>query len=203
MAFGLPIRWRRITRGSAASRDVFLIPKINHIIRHCKFVSQSACIFLKKKNQKNSKRQVLFKLEKKKPVEEKNYRWSEFFTSWTITGEKCTRAHVPENKSIYLSIYLSLWKPFWKRVYIYTWAASIFLWEQCLCLFQRWFTVFPNHIINTTQKLKLCFILKKGQYFKDNIFLAFINPSGRQVFPNEKEVTVLILTRRLCFPFVF
>ena len=44
-------------------------------------------------------------------------------------------------------------------------AASIFLWEQCLCLFQRWFTVFPIHIINTTiQKLKLCFILKIGQY---------------------------------------
>ena len=47
--FGLRIRWRRITRGSASSRDVFLIPKISHIIRHCKFVSQGACIFLKKK----------------------------------------------------------------------------------------------------------------------------------------------------------
>ena len=27
-----------------------------------------------------------------------------FFTSWTITSEKCTRAHVQENKSIYLSL---------------------------------------------------------------------------------------------------
>ena len=26
----------------------------------------------------------------------------------TITGEKCTRAHVQENKSIYVSIYLSI-----------------------------------------------------------------------------------------------
>ena len=44
-------------------------------------------------------------------------------------------------------------------------TASTFLWEQCLCLFQRWFTVFAIHIINTTiQKLKLCFILKIGQY---------------------------------------
>ena len=44
-------------------------------------------------------------------------------------------------------------------------TASTFLWEQCLCLFQRWFTVFAIHIINTTiQTLKLCFILKIGQY---------------------------------------
>ena len=55
----------------------------------------------------------------KKPDDEKIYRWTEFFTSWTITSEKYTRAHVQENKSIYLSIYLSVWKPFWKRVYIY------------------------------------------------------------------------------------
>ena len=55
----------------------------------------------------------------KKPDDEKICRWTEFFTSWTITSEKCTRAHVQENKSIYLSIYLSVWKPFWKRVYIY------------------------------------------------------------------------------------
>ena len=55
----------------------------------------------------------------KKPDDEKIYRWTEFFTSWTITSEKCTRAHVQENKSIYLSIYLTIWKPFWKRVYIY------------------------------------------------------------------------------------
>ena len=68
---------------------------------------------------------------------------------------------------------------------------------------QRWFTVFPIHIINTTQKPKLCFILKKVQYFKDNTFLGFINPYGRKVFPNEKEVKVLLLTRRVCFPVVF
>ena len=44
---------------------------------------------------------------------------------------------------------------------------------------------------------------KKGQYFKDNTFLGFIKPYGRQVFPNEKEVKVLLLTRRVCFPVVF
>ena len=43
--------------------------------------------------------------------------FSSFFTSWTVTGEKCTRAHVQENKSIF--IYISIWKPFWKRVYIH------------------------------------------------------------------------------------
>ena len=42
-----------------------------------------------------------------------------FFTSWTIKSEKCTRAHVQESKSIYLSIYLSIWKPFWIYIYIY------------------------------------------------------------------------------------
>ena len=114
MAFGLPIRWRRITRGSAASRDVFLIPKISHIIRHCKFVLQGACIFLKKKKTQNDMSNW-----NKKPDDEKIYRWTDFFTSWTITSEKYTRAHVQENKSIYLSIYLSVWKPFWKWVYIY------------------------------------------------------------------------------------
>ena len=58
MAFGLPIRWRRVTRGSAASRDVFLIPKISYIIRHCTFLLQGACIF-------KEKRHVLFKLQQK------------------------------------------------------------------------------------------------------------------------------------------
>ena len=42
-----------------------------------------------------------------------------FFTSWTITGEKCTRAHVEENTSIYIYISLSM-KTFLKTgVYIY------------------------------------------------------------------------------------
>ena len=131
MAFGLPIRWRRITRGSAASRDVFLIPKISHIIRHCKFVLQGACIFLKKKKTQNDMSNW-----NKKPDDEKIYRWTEFFTSWTITSEKCTRAHVQENKSIYLSIYLSIWKPFWKRVYIYIYIY-IYIYSKSVFRFFR------------------------------------------------------------------
>ena len=117
MAFGLPIRWRRITRGSAASRDVFLIPKISHIIRHCKFVSQGACIFLK--NKKTSKRHV--KLEQK-TRRRKNLSLNRVFhkldnNKWKMhTG---ARARKQKYISIYLSIYLSTWKPFWKRVYIY------------------------------------------------------------------------------------
>ena len=59
----------------------------------------------------------------KNPDDEKIYRRTEFFTSWTITSEKYTRAHVQENKSIYLSIsiYISLcMKTFLKTgVYIY------------------------------------------------------------------------------------
>ena len=105
MAFGIAIRRRRITSVSDASLEVSLIHKISYKIHHCKFVSQGACIFLKK--QKNSKRHVLLKLEQKTD-EEKIYRRTEFFTSWTITSEKCTRAHVQESKSIYLSIDLSI-----------------------------------------------------------------------------------------------
>ena len=61
---------------------------------------------------------------------------------------------------------------------------------------------YPYLIINTTQKLKLCFILKKVSISK-MIFLSFIRPYGRQMFPHEKEVKVLLLTRRVCFPVVF
>ena len=126
MAFDLPIRWRRITRGSAALRNVFLIPKISHIICHCKFVSQGACIFLKKK--------LKTTCEVGKTRRRKNLSLNRVFRSWTITSEKCTRAHVQENKSIFLSIYLSVWKPFWKRVCVYIYIyiyTTIFLKVNC------------------------------------------------------------------------
>ena len=45
---------------SAASRAVFRILKISHVIRHCKFVLQGGCFFLNK-----LKRHVLFKLEQR------------------------------------------------------------------------------------------------------------------------------------------
>ena len=108
---------------SAASRDVFLIPKISYIIRHCKFVFQGACIFLKKK--KKRKTTCSFQIGTKNPTKKKFIVEPSFFTSWTITSEKCTRAHVQENKSIYLSIYLSVWKRFWKRVYIYIYKRRL------------------------------------------------------------------------------
>ena len=61
-----------------------------------------------------------FQIGTKNPTKKKICHWTEFFnTSWTIENEKCARAHVQDNKSIYLSIYLSIWKPFWRRVYIY------------------------------------------------------------------------------------
>ena len=101
MAFGLPIRWRRITRGSAASRDVFLIPKISYIIRHCKFVSQGACIFLKKKI---SKRHV--KLEQK-TRRRKNLSLNRVFHKLDNNKWKMhTGARAKEQK--YISIYISL-----------------------------------------------------------------------------------------------
>ena len=42
-----------------------------------------------------------------------------FFTSWTITCEKCTRAHVQENKSIYLSIYMYLYMKTFLKTGVY------------------------------------------------------------------------------------
>ena len=42
-----------------------------------------------------------------------------FFTSWTLTSEKCTRMHMQENKGIYLSIYISLYENLFENGYIY------------------------------------------------------------------------------------
>ena len=66
-------------------------------------------------------RALFFKLINwnKEPDEKKIYRLTKFFHKLDNNKCKCTRAHVQENKSIYLSIYISIWKPFWKRVYIY------------------------------------------------------------------------------------
>ena len=118
MAFGLPIRWRGITRGSAASRDVSLIPKISYIIRHCKFVSQGACIFLKKTKKTQNDR--FFSNWKKKTRGRKKLSLNRVFQmlnndKWKMqTG---ARARKQKYISIYISLYL---KTFLKTgVYIY------------------------------------------------------------------------------------
>ena len=54
----------------------------------------------------------------KEPDEEKNYPSTEFFTSWTIANEKCTRAHVQENKIIDLCI--SLYMKTFLKTGVYT-----------------------------------------------------------------------------------
>ena len=102
---------------SAASRDVFLIPKISYIIRHCKFVLQGACIFLKKKR----KTTCSFQIGAKKPTKKKFIVEPSFFTSWTMTSEKCTRAHVQENKSIYIYLHISPYENVFENgcIYIY------------------------------------------------------------------------------------
>ena len=84
-------------QNSTASRAVFLIPKISHIIRHCKFVLQGWCFFLKKTQTTCS-----FQIGTKNPTKKKFVVEPSFFTSWTIANANCTRAHVQENKSIYL-----------------------------------------------------------------------------------------------------
>ena len=120
MALGLTIRWRRITRGSAASRDVFLIPKISCVIRHWKFVSQGACIFLKK-IKKNWKRHV--KLEQN-TWRRKNLSLNRVFHKLDNNKWKMhTGARAREQN--YISIYISLcMKTFLKTgVYIYIYIS--------------------------------------------------------------------------------
>ena len=96
----------------------FLAMKISYKIRHCKFVLQGASIFLKRKKRKTT---CSFQIGTKNPTKKKFIVEPSFFTSWTMTSEKCTRAHVQENKSIYIYIYISVhMKTFLKTaVYIY------------------------------------------------------------------------------------
>ena len=94
-------------------------------------------------------------------------------------------------------------------IYIYIYISSFYFSLGTVFLFisEVLYSIPYPHHLNTTQKLKICFILKKGQYFKDNVFLGFIKPYGRQVLPREKEVKDvvldLLLTSRVCFPAVF
>ena len=43
----------------------------------------------------------------KNPTKKKLIVEPNFFKGWAMTSEKCTRAHLQENQSIYLPIYLS------------------------------------------------------------------------------------------------
>ena len=82
---------------TAASRDVFLIPKISYIIRHCKFVSQSTYIFLKKT--KKLKPTGSFQIGKKKPDEEKNLSLNRVFHKLDNNKSKMhTRARARKQK---------------------------------------------------------------------------------------------------------
>ena len=109
---------------SAASRDVFLIPEISYIIRHCKFVLQGACIFLKKKR----KTTCSFQIGTKNPTKKKFIVEPRFFTSWTITSDKCTGARARQQKYTYIYISLHM-KTFLKTavyIYIYIYILSVY-----------------------------------------------------------------------------
>ena len=145
MAFGLPIRWRHITRGSAALWDVFLIPKITYIIRHCKFVSLGACIFLKKKKKKLK---TTVKLEQKTRLR-KNLSLNRVFHKLDNKKWKMhTGARAREQKHI--SIYISLcMKTFLK--------TGIYIYIRCQALKRRYFvwiaTIWYIECFRTTKKL--------------------------------------------------
>ena len=91
----------------------------------------------------------------KEPDEERICRWTKFFTGWTIANEKCTRAHVQQNKSIYLSIYISIWKPFF--------FLFLLFW-----LFRRfWLTQIPRTILH--HQLALTKFGKLLRYEKNDV----------------------------------
>ena len=98
---------------SAASRAVFLIPKISHIIRHCKFVLQGGCFFLKK-----LKRHVLFKLEQRTRRRKKLSLNQFFFTSWTITSVNAHGRTCKKTK-VYIYLYISLYGNLFENGCIY------------------------------------------------------------------------------------
>ena len=87
---------------SAASRAVFLIPKISHIIRHCKFVLHGGCFFLKK-----LKLHVLFKLEQRTRRRKKLSLNRVFSLLDNSKWKMHTGARARKQK--YLSIYISLY----------------------------------------------------------------------------------------------
>ena len=93
----------KVPNNSATSRTGFLIPKTSQMIRHRKSVLQGGGIFQTKEQIQTA---CSFQIQTKNPTERKFLIKTRFFTCWTMTGEKCTRAHVQENKGIYLSIYL-------------------------------------------------------------------------------------------------
>ena len=99
---------------TAASRDVFLIPKISYIIRHCKFVSQSTYIFLKKNKKTQNDR--FFSNWKKKTRRRKKLSLNRVFHKLDNNKSKMhTGARARKQK--YISIYIS---PFENRcIYIY------------------------------------------------------------------------------------
>ena len=92
-----------------------------------------------------------FQTGTKNPTKKKFIVEPSFFTSWTIANEKCTRAHVQENKSTYLSIDLSIWKPFWKRVYIYIYIYTYLLYRH-KCFTGKYTTrkIHKNYIRDTS-----------------------------------------------------
>ena len=76
---------------SATSRAGFLIPKTSQMIRHRKSVLQGEGIFQTKEQIQTA---CSFQIQTKNTTERKFLIKTRFFTFWTMTGEKCTRAHV-------------------------------------------------------------------------------------------------------------
>ena len=73
------------------------------------------------KKKKKRKTTCSFQIGTKNPTKKKIIVEPSFFTSWTMTSEKCTRAHVQENKSIYIYLYISPYENVFENgcIYIY------------------------------------------------------------------------------------
>ena len=112
-----------------------------------KWPNSSFFNFQENANQENCRQCscIIFLIDKFELDEKKIYRLTKFFHKLDNNKCKCTRAHVQENKSIYLSIYLSIWKPFWKRVYIYIYIWFVIRNSIILPMFFIPYFVLPGH----------------------------------------------------------
>ena len=108
---------------SAVSRAVSFIPKISHIIRHCKFVLQGGCFYSKKYSN-----DIFSSNWNKEPDQEKIDRWTEFFhkldnSKWKMhTG---ARARKQKYISIYISLYMETFLKTGVYIYIYIYIYTI------------------------------------------------------------------------------
>ena len=71
----------------------------------------------------------------KKPYEERVYRWTDFFYKLDNKKWKCARAHVQENKSIYLTRYCPTCEKLGSTIHFFVVGFFVPIWHVVLSFF--------------------------------------------------------------------